>query len=178
MLVNVGTGINMLVRQVVMNRPGALNILVYRRTINRTTATMAGGQPTLGGLGVIEPDDETDITWHFVGTGYALPADAYDPAPIHDLGDAQDGADGELRFLLEPEELPGEPGGFSIELDDVFFVLFGVADDGDTSNAAKLAFEITKIETVVMSQPFVPRYVCVRRDDLHILDPTEPADED
>jgi hypothetical protein len=30
---------------------------------------------------------------------------------------------------------------------------------------------------VVNVPPFVPRYVCVRRDDLDLLDPSDPDDD-
>ena len=70
-------------------------------------------------------------------------------------------------FLIEPE-LEAFEGGFEPKKNDVFYVVFGDIQDED---APRIAYEIIGVETTVNVPPYVPRYVCNRRDDLapHIM---------
>jgi hypothetical protein len=49
---------------------------------------------------------------------------------------------------------------------------------GEGENAPKVAYEIVEVEAVVNVPPFVPRYVVNRRDDLDIIDPAAPEDDE
>lgn len=173
MLRNVPTGINAMARNVIMNHPNTYNAEVYRRRVGRTSADEAGGAPTLGGMMVMSIEDEDDIRWESVGNGYALPAEQFQASSMMDRRDANNGYTDELRFLIEPEEMIGDPGGFEILKRDVIYLLLGVGE-----NAPKLAYEIVDVEAVVNVPPFVPRYVVNRRDDLDIADPGAPEDDE
>lgn len=173
MLNNVPAGIGAMARNVIINHPNSYNIEVYRRKLGRTSADSAGGAPTLGGMMVMSNDDEHDITWELAGLGYALPAEQFQQSQMMDRRDATNGYADEIRFLLEPEDMIGDPGGFEIKKKDVFYLLLGVGPE-----APKLAYEIVEIEAVVNLPPFVPRYVVNRRDDLDIIDPTEEEDDE
>lgn len=160
MLINVPAGINAMARNVIMNHPNAFNCHVYRRQMLRPDPEV-GGAPTLGGMMVLSADDEQDIEWSMVGMGFALPAEQFQPASMMDRRDANTGSGDEFRFLIEPEEIIGNPGGFEIKKNDVFYIILG---EGDA--APRLAYEIVDVETVVNVPPYVPRYVTNRRDDL------------
>jgi hypothetical protein len=160
MLTMVAAGVNMMAREVIMHHPNTMNVEVYRREVTRTNPS-TGGMGTLGGMGMMSSTDEDEITWAFVGHGYGLPAAENDATTMRELGDVPDERADDVRWLLEPEDPIGEPGGFEIRKDDVFFVVWGVGDD-----APRTAYEITAVETMVRVPPFVPRYVCVPRDDL------------
>lgn len=168
MLNNVPQGITALTRQVVLHHPNAYNAEVYRRTLNRV-APPAGGYPTLGGMMVLNGEDEDDITWDLVGLAYVLQAESFAPAPVVEHGDATLGAGLELRFLIEPEAMIGDPGGFEIQQNDVLYLLFGTGP-----NAPKIGYEVNGTEVMVNVPPFVTRYVCARRDDLDIIGPADP----
>ena len=168
MLTNVPRGLNATARHVIIHHPNAFNVEVYRRTVQRHEP-LVGGLPTLGGMMVLNPEDEEDIRWELVGLGYALPAEQFAPAPFAGHNDATLGAGLELRFLIEPEAMIGDPGGFEVKKADVMYVLFGVGPQ-----APKLAYEIVGVEMLVNVAPFVTRYVCARRDDLDVL-AVEPA---
>lgn len=173
MLKNVPSGINAMARNVIINHPNTYNAEIYRRRIGRTSADEVGGTPTLGGMMVMTVEDEEDIRWELVGSGFALPGEQFQASPMMDRRDANNGYADELRFLIEPEEMIGDPGGFEVLKRDVIYLLLGVGE-----NAPKLAYEVVDVESVVNVPPFVPRYVVNRRDDLDIIDPTEPEDDD
>ncbi|WP_445157649.1 hypothetical protein [Halomonas sp. E14] len=172
MLNNVPSGINAMARNVIIRHPNAYNCEVYRRQIGRPDPE-AGGAPTLGGMMVLNPEDEDDIRWEMVGLGFALPAEQFQPSQMMDRRDANNGYADELRFLVEPEEMIGEPGGFEVKNRDVIYLLLGEGEQ-----APKIAYEIVAVEAVVNVPPFVPRYVVNRRDDLDIIDPDEPEDDE
>jgi hypothetical protein len=168
MLTNVPQGIGAMARHVVIHHPNTYNAEVYRRVLRRAEP-LVGGAPTLGGMMVVSPEDEEDIVWELVGLAYALPAESYAPAPFVDRGDTTLGAGLEMRFLVEPEAMIGDPGGFEIRKDDVLYLLFGTGPE-----APKIAYEIVGTEVMVNVPPFVTRYIVARRDDLDIIGPPDP----
>lgn len=161
MLMNVPKAINSATRNVVMRHPNSFNCEFYRRKVNRIDPVI-GDQSSIGGMLVMSVEDEPDIDWEFIGLGYALTADLFQPSGMMDRQDANNGFDNEFKFLIEPE-LEAIEGGFEPKKDDVFYIVLGDVSD---SNAPRLAYEIINIETTVNVPPYVPRYVCNRRDDL------------
>lgn len=163
MLTNVPTQINRLARNVVINHPNTFNCQVFRKVITRKEPESVGGLPTLGGLGELNGNDEEAFSYTWVGNGYAMPAEQFGASGMMDRGDANNGSANELRFLIEPEDGPGQPGHFTPKKEDVMYLLLGVGLD-----AAKLAFEIVDIETTSNIPPFTQRFITNRRDDLHV----------
>lgn len=160
MLNNVPGSINRIARNIVINHPNSWECQVYRKSVDRANEPNAMGISTLGGLGVMNADDEEDISWDHIGNGYALQAESFMPSPMMDRGDANNGANNEFRFLIEPEQPTGMPGNFTIRKRDVIFIVI--------SDEVRLAFEIIDIETVMNISPFATRYIANRRDDLDI----------
>ncbi len=156
MLNNVPTGINKAVRNVVIRHPNAFDCEIFRKTVNRTGDAVVGGLPTLGGLGVISSDDEEDISWTFVGDGFALRVDPFASSMMMDQRDANNDFEDEMRFLIEPET----PGAATPKKNDVFYLLI--------TDQVSLAFEIVGIETTSNIPPFTQRYICNRRPDLFV----------
>lgn len=168
MLNNVPTGINAMARGVILRHPNTFNCEVYRRKRLRIDPEV-GGAPTLGGMMVLSIQDETEVSWELVGMACALSADLFQPSSAMDRRDANNGFDQEYRFLIEPEEMPGNPGGFKIEKNDVFYIIMGEGPD-----AAKIAHEIVDVEATLNVPPYVERYVTNRRGDLDLM----PGEED
>ena len=163
MLNNVPGAINRMARNVVTNHPNTFNCQLFRKTVTRTAAESVAGNPTMGGLGVLDSMDEEQFEYTFLGNGYALHADGFAPAPMVKRGDANIGHADEFRFLIEPEEPSGHPDWFDVRSHDVMHLLFG-----EGPGAARLAFEIVGTETTSNIPPFTTRYIANRRDDLHI----------
>lgn len=161
MLNNVPKNINKVTRQVVLKHPNSFNCEFYRRKVLRK-APIVGNNPTLGGMMVLEIQDESEIEWDFIGIGYALAADHFQPSLLAERQDMNYGHENEFRFLLEPDHELYE-GGFEPQKNDVFYVVLGNIQD---KTAPRVSFEIVYIETTINVPPYVPKYVCNRRDDL------------
>ena len=162
MLTNVPAAINRMSRNVVINHPNAYNCQVFRKTVTRT-GPVVSGLPTLGGMGVLTSEDEEQYTYAWLGNGYALQVESFQPALMMDRGDANNGANNEFRFLIEPEEAAGSPSAFAPKKYDVMYLLLS-ADP----LPPKLAFEIIGIEAMLNIPPYTSRYIVNRRDDLHV----------
>jgi hypothetical protein len=160
MLNNVPKGINRMARNMVINHPNAFNCQVFRKEVTRHGEAGSGGLPTLGGLGVLDSEDEEKIAWKWIGNGFSLQTD-FQPAQMMDRQDANNGDSDEFRFLIEPEEAVDTAGHFSPRRHDVLYLLYG--------DKVKLAYEIVGVETVLNIPPYTMRYVCNRRDELNVV---------
>ncbi len=163
MLHNVPTQINRLVRNVVKNHPNTFNCQVYRKETLRKSDGYFAGKPTMGGIGVIDSGDEEDYEYVYLGNGWALPAEQFQPAAMNDAQDANVGADDDFRFIVVCEKQSSEEGYFEIRNHDVIYVLLGVCP-----HQAKLAYEVTGLETVTNIAPYTQRYICNRRGDMDV----------
>lgn len=163
MLTNVPSAINRMARNVVMNHPNSFNCQVFRKKVLRRADQMVDGNPTFGGLAVLDTVDEEQIEYEFVGNGFALPADSFAPAPMVDLRDANIGAEDQYRFLIEPEGQSGSAEWFDLRTHDVMYLLLGAGP-----SPARLAYEIMGTETTSNIPPYTTRYIASRRDDLHV----------
>ena len=172
MLNNVPEAINRMARNVVVNHPNAFNIQLFRKSVTRSGIgeETVDGNPTLGGLAVLNTGDEEQFEYAYVGNGYALPADPFGAAPMMDRKDANTGGIDEFRFLIEPEGPSGSPEWFDVRTNDVIYVLLG-----DGPNPARIAFEVVGYETTSNIPPYTTRYVTNRRDDLHL--PAGPVED-
>lgn len=170
MLNNIPTALGRMTRNVVLNHPNTWECQVFRKQVCRQSDHDMGGLPTLGGLGVLDSEDETDIEFLFLGSGYALPAEAFNASPMFDRGDAVLTAQNEFRFIIEPEMPSGMIGHFDLRNHDVIYLVL--------HDRVKIAFEIVGVETVLNIAPFVTRYVCNRRGDLDFLGKVDDLDKD
>lgn len=163
MLNAVPSSINSLTRNVVLHHPNTFNCKVFREVVERTAPATIGGLPTLGGLGVLDPEDEDQIGHQFLGNGFALPAEGFAPSPMIGAGDANYGPANEFRFLIEPEEPSGHPEWFDVRKHDVIYLILGAG-----SPPPMIAFEVVGSETTTNIPPFTTRFICNRRDDLGV----------
>ena len=165
MLHNVPTTINRMTRNVVANHPNSFTAEMYRKHTTRRGDAMVAGRQTMGGAGVLDSGDEEDYEFEFLGYCYALPAENFQPAKISDRKDVNIGANDSFSFLIEPESESGEEGFFIPRNHDVLMLLLWTGVEG---KYAKLAFEIVGMETTSNIPPYTTRWICNRRDDLHL----------
>jgi hypothetical protein len=168
MLNQVPNALAQMARQVVLNHPNRWDVSVFRKRVNRHDEPeddSMGHLPTLGGLGVLDSEDEEDVTWDFVGHGVMLRTEAYQASKMTDRRDATNSEGAEITVMIEPEDDPGEPGWFKPKNHDIVDVWLG--------DNVKIAYEIIAVESVVDIPPYVPRYVMNRRDDLLYVDFSE-----
>ena len=168
MLETVANQINQMTRNVVIRHPNTMNCFVYGMKVTRKEeqGQEFAGLPTMGGLGVMDEDDEVEYEYVYKGDGYALPVEQFTPAPMVDRNDANVGPEDEFRFIIIPSANAGEEDFFTISTHDVVYLLLGLPENADT--CPKLAFEVVGRETTTNVPPYNIRYVCNRRDDLHV----------
>lgn len=164
MLNNVPVAVNRMARNVVINHPNTFNCQVFRKAVTRAAPDIVGGIPTLGGLSVISSADEVEFEYTFIGNGFALMAEQFSQSAMMDREDANNGFANEYRFLIESEDAPPLPTAFEPLKNDVFYLVLG----NDPATAPKIAYEIVGIETTMNIPPYTKRFVCNRRDDLHV----------
>lgn len=164
MLHNVPTTLNRLLRQTVLHHPNAWGGAVLRKVVTRPAPATIGGLPVLGGLAVLDSEDEADYTYEHVGNVALLAAELFGAAGImHDRRDTQVSDVTEYRFLIEPQDETedGTPT-FTPKNRDLVYVALGA----DFATAAKACYEIVGVETTSNIPPYTQRYVCNRRAEL------------
>jgi hypothetical protein len=159
-LINVPQTINRASRRIIMKHPNSHPCQVFRMVVNRNEPLSAGIQ-TIGGLGVVTPDDEWDYEWQELGVGWALKAQPFDPSVMYDRQDAHNDTGDDFRFLIEPYYEPGTEGWFDIKNQDVVYFT--------PYPGIKLAFEVVGQETVLDIFPYATRYVLQRSDRLDVV---------
>ena len=163
MLNQVSESIATMTRNVMINHPNCFNCRLYKQYVTRKSSGTFGGEPLLGSMGILDTDDEVEYEYRYAGDGYALPAEAFSAAPMMDRNDANIGPSTEFRFLITPAAQSGDEHFFTVSTHDVVYLLLGGEDDDP-----QIAFEVVGRETITNIPPFNVRYICNRRDDLHI----------
>lgn len=164
MLNQVPIQIGRMVRNVVLNHPNSMEIQMWRKVILRKDTGEVARKPTMGGLGVLDSDDEDDIDWEYIGTGRAVRAEIFQPSGMVDRNDANIGFSDEALFLIEPVAKSGEEEFFDVRTHDVMKVIIRIPPTYE--DYATIAYEVTGRETTTDVPPYNLRYKCTRRDDL------------
>jgi hypothetical protein len=172
---SVPTNANFSKRQVVLRHPNAWDCLVYRKQVKRQE--IIGGQPstmgdfpTLGGLGVLDSEDEADFDYVELGEGKLRFLGPFQQSDTVDRGDAQLQAqlsEAQIEAIAEPTD----PAYFTVEKHDIVIAMPG--------GGIGLAYEVAQVQGSINIPPYNRRYLLSPRDDLHYLDPfaSEPAAE-
>ena len=159
MLNNVPLAIRRSVRAVTLNHPNRMTCTVYRKVITRTAPDTLGGLPTLGGLGVLEDDDEADFDYQSLGDGVVVMLQAYQGGFRSDDNSLLDNPNtSQQETLLEPLI----DDGFTPKKHDLVSIVIG---------DALLPYEITEITGTVNIPPFTQKYVLQLRDELVYVSP-------
>ena len=159
MLNNVPLAIRRSVRAVTLNHPNRMTCTVYRKVITRTAPDTLGGLPTLGGLGVLEDDDEADFDYQSLGDGVVVMLQVYQGGFRSDDNSLLDNPNtSQQETLLEPLI----DDGFTPKKHDLVSIVIG---------DALLPYEITEITGTVNIPPFTQKYVLQLRDELVYVSP-------
>jgi hypothetical protein len=168
MLSNVSKSVTYATRQVVLRHPNAFPCEVWRKKVLRTEkddlgadSTM-GGSPTLGGMGVLRTDDETDIEYQELGGARMLLCGVFEPADMNERSDAT------LQPQLQQTQIvsiaaPDAADYFEVDSGDLIIQDLGLG--------VLLAYDVATVTGSVNIPPFVRRVVLQPRDDLHALEP-------
>ena len=171
MLNTVPSRINQASRLVVLRHPNSMDCVMFRKVLLRKDDpdTYEGGEPTLGGMGVLDSTDEDDFDWDHIGTGRILFTGQYEPGAVVDRDGAlaqqpsavalvefteMTTADGEVPVTpaLDPSLVP------ELHRHDVIYALIG--------QDVHLTYEVVSIEGTLHVPPYTRRYVLNARDEL------------
>lgn len=145
-------------RAMVLRHPNALDCQVWRRKVTRTAGAEAGtigGLPTLGGLTVMDSDDEPEADYELLGEGRVLFAGTYQPTALSDRRDVAMPDDQQPGIaLIEPVEC----GAFEPKDGDLVMGMPGAG--------IVVTWEVTGVLNTVNIPPYVPKYELMPQEDL------------
>lgn len=165
MLNNVPTQINRSVRLVTLRHPNAMDCTVWRKQVNRTAAAEPlemGGLPTLGGLGMLDSEDEADFSFVELGDAKIVFAGQF-------LGEGANWNDAEtgLNYPAPPMEAlieclvePGQPGYFLPDKPDMVSV--------EPGNGMVVLYEVIGATGSVNIPPYTRKLVLAPRQDQNV----------
>lgn len=156
MLNEVPTALRKAARQMVTRHPNAIDCTVYRKTVTRTAGTEAGtigGLPTLGGMAVLDNEDEAEVNFVPLGDGKVLFAGVYEGTKMNDRRDAAD-QQASSEALFEPETL----GAFELKDSDLVMVMPGAG--------VVIPYEVVEVKNTVNIPPYLPKYMLAPQGDL------------
>ncbi len=166
MLSVVPTTINASRRLVVLRHPNAMECEVWRKQVSRTELTggapndTLGGLPTMGGLGMLSGEDESDVTWTQVGDAKILFGGVFQGTSEVDadngLVPVQQG-DAQIECILAPNA----DGFFVTERNDLVMVLPG--------GGIVLPYEVVDEVGSINIPPYTRKYILNARDDLSYI---------
>jgi hypothetical protein len=160
MLNGVPIRIQQAARAVTLKHPNSMPCTIYRKVLKRKNdenETM-GGLQTLGGLGVLTPEDEVEFEYVEIGAARLLLTTRYDgPIEMDDRKDSVAPGTDMQEALIEPVATPG----FPIKKYDLAAVMPG--------GGVVIALEIVSMPTMTAIYPYTTKYVVAPRDDLHSL---------
>jgi hypothetical protein len=131
-----------------------MDCTVYRKVVTRTAPDTLGGLPTIGGLGILSDEDETDFEYQPLGDGSLVMIGTYQGGFNSDDNSFLDNPNtAQQEVLLEPIT----EGQFTPQKYDFVNVTIG---------EAVLPYEITDITGTVNIPPFTQKYVLQLRDEL------------
>lgn len=162
MINGVPTKIMQAARAVTLKHPNSMDATIYRKVFKRTNATgeMMGGAPTLGGLGVLTPEDEDSFEYEEIGDAKILMVSRFDGEI--DTSDRHDSSIPGVEMqeaLIESTAVPP----VAIKKYDLVAAMPG--------GGVVLALEVLSLPTTTTIFPFTTKYIVAPRDDLHSLTP-------
>ena len=152
-------------RQVTLRHPNAMDCTVWRKVINRVSAdtpATIGGLPTIGGLGVLDSEDEADFDWQPKGDAKIVMAGVFQA----EGGNTVD-TDNGLLYPAPPIEAliecildPGDPDFFMADKPDMVTV--------EPGGGVVLTYEVTGVQGNVNIPPYTRRYILAPRSDMNV----------
>lgn len=168
MLTNVPASVSYSSRQVVLRHPNSMTCHVWRKQVLRTELddlgdpSVMGGSPTMGGMGVLRSEDESEFEYQELGEGRMLFVGIYQPADVVERDNGLVPA--ELQeALVECLVDPAAPGFFLVDTSDVVFLDLGMGN--------LMPYEVATVTGGIHIPPYTRRLVLNPRDDLAHLAP-------
>lgn len=148
MLNNVATAVRRGSRIVVLRHPNAIDATVLRRRVARTAGAEGGtmgGLPTLGGMGVMDAEDEPEVDYDPLGPVKVLFTQAYEPTTMADRRDA-------------PEAMPSAQALIEAVTEGLFDIKDGDLVMLNPGGGVTIPYEVTNVLNTVNIPPYAQRY--------------------
>lgn len=162
MLNNVPIQVNKAARQVVLRHPNAMDCTVWRKAVNRVAETSMGGLPTIGGLGVLDAEDEADYSYTELGDARILFCGVFQGQAGNTI-DADTGLnypDMPIEALVECVAEPTAEGFFVADKPDMVTVYPGAG--------IVLSYEVVGVTGAVNIPPYTRKLVLAPRQDMDV----------
>lgn len=145
-------------RAVTLHHPNSMDCRLLRKTILRSSNGDIGGLPTLGGMGVLNSEDEPAYEYQHIGEGKLLLISRFDGSQGLDDGSglASNVRMAEVQIAMHDVLLQVQKG-------DLVGALLG--------NGVVIGFEVMGSLGNMSLHPAPLRYVVAARDELHTLRP-------
>lgn len=172
MLTSVPQAINASSRQVVLRHPNSFDCVVSRKRTLRSEVdpdtgapSEMGGEPTMGGMGVLRAEDEAEFDYVELGPAKLLFAAPYQAMDTIDRDNALV-PEAQREVLIEATAEPGTAGHFVADSQDLVVLTL--------APGVLMAYEVGSVPGNVHIPPYTRRYVLNPRDDLAYVEPFEP----
>ncbi|MDQ7977148.1 hypothetical protein QYH69_07795 [Paraburkholderia sp. SARCC-3016] len=156
MLSTVPQQMNLMARNVTLRHPNSMDCEVYRKVVTRTSDTETEGYPTLGGMTVLDSEDEAAIDWEEIGPAKLLNCEPFVSAQMVNRDDGIDQANAEMYVMVEFLTPAADPNAKVVDKHDVLVI--------EISTDVKIAYEVMEVDAVVNVPPFARRYRIEKRD--------------
>lgn len=161
MLSTVPQQMNLMARNVTLRHPNNMDCEVYRKVVTRTSSTETEGYPTLGGMTVLDSEDESQIDWDDIGPAKLLNCEPFVSAQMVNRDDGVDQAVAEMYVTVEFLTAPTDPDAKVVNKHDVLMI--------EISEDVKIGYEVMEVDAVVNVPPFSRRYRIEKRDLLQFI---------
>lgn len=159
MLTGVPAQINRSARLVTLRHPNAMDCTVWGKTIKRTAPTNMGGLPTVGGLGLLDGEDEADYEYTEKGDGKIVFTGQYvgEGANWNDLDIGPIYGELPKEALIECILDPDDENYFTVAKPDIISV--------EPGGGIVLIYEVTGENSTVNLPPYTRRFILAARSD-------------
>lgn len=142
-------------RQVVIHHPNSIPCVVFRKKALRTAAESIGGLPSVGGMGLLDSEDEAAYEYEELGEGKVLFSGVYSASPgnVIDSDDGVSYAEGVMECRVEPLV----EGAFMVDKHDQIQALPG--------NGFVISYEVVGITSPTSIPPYVRKLLVEPRQD-------------
>lgn len=162
MLNNVSVQVNKANRMATLRHPNAAEFTLLRKTINRVSTDEPetfSGMPTIGGLGVLDSEDEANYDYAEIGEGMVVLMGQFQTNGGN-WNDADDGLVPDqpmIEAMAECNLKPDEEGFFIVSKHDVMLIHMGMG--------IVLPYQVVGETGSVSIPPYTKRYILQLRQD-------------
>lgn len=170
MLNAVPAAINAASRQVTLRHPNSFSCVVSRKKVTRVETdangdpSEMGGDPTMGGMGILRTEDEAEFEYEELGDAKLLFAAPFSQQDMIEHDNATL-VERQREVLIECVKKPNEAGFFVADTSDLVCIEVGPG--------VIIAYEVASVSSPTALPPYERRLLLNPRDDLNYVEPFE-----